>query len=252
MHKLGKLIAVEGPDGCGKDTFVKGLFCYLDSYYSWRESKDPNEFLFMPKLTLENIQNCPFDTEYERFDLKARTRNKIKFINLYEGSPYSREFITKIHSGEISDPVEIAKGYLELHYHYWLAVLVALSQNDLVIMNRSLMSYDALQLRTLGLNVAEEFDRLVRLTNIKNVPHYVLLPKKEIIVERASAKNVSKLDDFFTKRIGKVFMAYHDITWGIEGPGDHPDSLPWNATRIDTTEVLNYIPFYKEIVWTGN
>lgn len=246
QKKQGIIIGLEGPDGAGKDTFVAGFYAYMNGWISFISDNKNRGFAYQPMVTYDQIKDYVANVWPDNNTQVLGPKPKIKFLNIREGSESCAQFMHDIHSGKISDPSEVAKGYLKIHVEYTEKALELTEEYDLVIMNRTLMSFECLQLRTLGLiECRSYFNQLVEKYQQDKFPHVVLLPRKEVVIARARSKNVSALDKVFTDKIDAAYQAYSDAVSRDTHENGNLKSLWDNVIVVAAEDVKDYFPVYE-------
>lgn len=173
-------IIIEGCDGVGKDTFIRLFKAFiqaegvdgktpLESFggrnFSFMEDstiivrkKDGKVYLADDPAGYEQMHRNPkrFHQGVRRTVPRWATNFSVVSVHSRDSSPEALEFLTRLDAGEPYTQEQIAEEYLQIHYD-----LERLCQEydhlyNIVIMNRSLVSYYAMQIKALGLTQYEE------------------------------------------------------------------------------------------------
>lgn len=205
--ELAKRIIIEGPDCVGKDTFIARLASFIqgnDGHHGlnqitvnqtqWRDKQTGTVYASLAEVPEEFSSD--HDAFHERFESQEVPVSQPLFANVIshrsihskDGSPESLAFIEALDKGEITDQRAIAEEYLQVHYD-----LERLAQSldetlSMVIMNRSLISYYAMQIHALGFDdLLEKWNKLWRFSR-QNEALYVRLTAPEEVVRERLAK----------------------------------------------------------------
>lgn len=185
--------------------------------------------------------------EYERLSvpmLKPMYADSIshRSIHTKDGSRESAEFIRKLDGGEITDQLEIANEYLQAHYD--LENLAAELQDvlTLVIMNRSLISFHAMQIHALGLEHC--YEKWQKLWNYSDQPNalFVRLTAPEAVVRERLAKRQGsdfrgEVEDFYMAKWQQIEHGFIDF----QNSKRCPATITVNTTEADM------VPYYQQI-----
>ncbi len=209
----GRRIIIEGPDGVGKDTFIAGLQDFIDgvdrfnktnliaSSKTFLQVNHTGEKIYGEEATAyaESVNLSGRDPEEvytwgSEADYQPRYANMVSYRSIHskDGSPESAEFIRKLDAGEITDQRAIAEEYLQVHFDLENLADRLSEVLDLVIMNRSLISYHAMQIHTLGFtDLEEKWTKLWNYADQENALYVRLTAPEEVVRERlAKRQNV--------------------------------------------------------------
>ena len=186
---LGVRIIIEGADGVGKDTFIRNFVAYingtaiaddkgntlvpamqafegknfvqLNSPHSvrkggnGRKGKIAGEIIYQDYASqkqLDEIKRHPKRFHHGFSIPTPKWGNILSNITVHpsQTTVQSRDFIAKLNAGEITDQNYIAEEYLQVHWDLENHCKELDQAYDLVIMNRSLVSYYAMQINAMG------------------------------------------------------------------------------------------------------
>lgn len=211
---MAKYFVIEGVDCIGKSTFIRRFVEYVKRPI---QPPDPRE-----------------EVIYEPFSVIVAT--------IAKATKENAEFYKKMHAGEIGYD-EMAAQYLQVHYDHHMAALELGKTHDIVILDRGLPSYFALQLHTQGYaQHAENWMKVMELTNQNKMPLVYLHATPEVIRERASQKQGESVHDaFFSARLDKVMEGYQTLLDG---------DLYKDVLYVDATEVSfnAYVPHFEAML----
>lgn len=177
---MSRRIIIEGCDGVGKDTFINRFISFikgesvdgkepLDSFGGLNfitevddnilvRKKDGKVFMADDPWAWEQANRHP-KRWHENIHRKIpRWANHLSVISVHsrDSSPEALDFLTRLDAGEPFTQEQIAEEYLQIHYDLERLCQLHEETYNIVIMNRSLVSYYAMQIQALGLKQYEE------------------------------------------------------------------------------------------------
>lgn len=217
----GVRIIVEGPDCVGKDTFIARMMDYIRGVNRFNGANlttitsgevftlfdDTNTVLSGMAQTdfFDRVLGHEYDPQskedrdmverYGTFSKKTITFPKygnvisVKSIHTKDGSPESAEFIRKLDGGELTDQRVIAEEYLQAHYDLERLAKTLTKTYSLVIMNRSLISFYAMQLHAFGFeDLRWKWEHLWNLSEQRDALYIRLTAPEEVVRERMAKR----------------------------------------------------------------
>ena len=248
---MTQYIIVEGPDCVGKGYFIDQFKQFMKRPLNTPfdetdlETRDPDLFetLKEARWVAESGQTTGvFQTmeEATRFIKDTTTFIPVTqplsmaVAEIPNATPENKEFSRKIHAGEMTQD-QIAEEYLQVIYDHFNYAKLLGQTHDIVLMDRSLPSYYAYQIATMGyadkLPYWEQLHEMM--TGEVNFIVIHLDAPVEVLAERkAKKKGVSVLDEIFFERIDKIRAGYaecyarkyfpHQIKVDATVTGEHP------------------------------
>ena len=228
--ELAKRIIIEGPDCVGKDTFIARLQDYIKGVDRFKganmqvvvqEGFTPHGGERLIGVAMETfigdllrshrdeLSTIVDETEYHSAQTEVLNRygtldsiektvpkyaNMISTISIHskDGSPESAEFIRKLDQGEITDQEAIAEEYLQVHYDLERLAQRLDETYSAVIMNRSLISFYAMQLHAMGFeHLREKWRKLWSFADQSEALYIRLTAPEAIVRERLAARQGS-------------------------------------------------------------
>lgn len=253
-NTMTKYYIIEGPDGVGKTTFIENFKAYLNHPQTPAVSRiatmDPDERTDLESVVRDEIASSRFPSvELAKILLKQLNIEiapmpafSVAVATISKATKENAEFTRKIHAGELSQK-EIADGYLQVIYDHHNAALVLGETHDIVLLDRSLPSFYALQLYTMGFT--QHMDNWLKVLNITRQNQFTLVYLSadiEVINERlASKRGESVLDEIYGTRVKNVIAGYEDML----------EAGFWkDVIHVDTNEesLETYIPAFEAIL----
>ena len=151
------------------------------------------------------------------YDLKISPKyaDVVSIISIHskDGSPESAEFIRKLDKGEITDQREIAEEYLQVHYDLERLAQTLEETYSVVVMNRSLISFYAMQLHSMGYeDLREKWEKLWNFSD-QDQALFIRLTAPEAVVRERLAK---RQGDDFRGEVENFYMSkWHSIEQGF-------------------------------------
>lgn len=244
---------IEGADCVGKSTFIKRFQAHCQ-----RPLRITSEIQTMDPILRDELQevvrtgivsnNFPvlelacLRLEQAQREIKESEPVSVAVATVASATTENAEFTRKIHAGELSQK-EIADAYLQVNYdHYNAAIKLGLT-HDIVLLDRALPSYYALQLHTMGFTEHEaNWHKLIELTQENKFTLVYLSAPEDVIQERAKAKRgESVLDEIYGARLSKVLEGYEKLI-GLDIFSD--------LIRVDVTATEDdaYVPYFEAML----
>ncbi len=224
---MATFIIVEGPDCVGKgyfiDQFKQFMARPLNTPFDETdlETRDPDLFETLKEARWVAASGQTSDVfrsmeEAERFIKDTTTfipvtqPLSLAVAEISKATPENKEFTRKIHAGELSQD-EIAEEYLQVIYDHFNYAKLLGETHDIVVMDRSLPSYYAYQISTMGypdtLAYWEQLHEMMT-SEIDFVVIHLDAPVDVLMERKAKKKGVSVLDDIYFERIEKIRAGY--------------------------------------------
>lgn len=224
---MAAFIIVEGPDCVGKGYFIDQLKQFmarpLNEPFSEEglEERDPEMFETLKDLRFSIASGATtkngLSPEEARIELKQITEYRpitqplsMAVAEISAATPENKEFTRKIHAGELSQD-EIAEEYLQVIYDHFNYSMLLGKTHDLVVMDRSLPSYYAYQISSMGYpHKLPYWEQLLEMmtSEVDFVVIHLDAPTSVLMERKAKKKGVSVLDDIYFERIDKIRAGY--------------------------------------------
>lgn len=217
-------IIIEGPDCVGKGYFIEQFKQYMQRPVSTRHDIDKADPEWIAELRMVIDQQLP-TANFPVLELAKVTLDRLEMprptvqplsvavAEISAATVENKEFTRKIHAGGLTQD-EIADEYLQVIYDHFNYAKLLGQTHDIVLMDRSLPSYYAYQISSLGYE--------------RKLPHWLQLYKLmtdeldfsvihldapvEVLAKRkALKKGVSVLDDIYFERIDKIRSGYAEL-----------------------------------------
>ena len=237
-----KRIIIEGCDGVGKDTFIKNFLAYIygegidgmtpeesfggRNFMSFtsgtqlrkRDSVCSDDIKDPVKLRkfFEELKRHPnrFHPDREVRGPKWGTTLTVDTFHSRDSSPEANTFLDKLDQGLVTDQNEIAKEYLQIHYDLERLCKQMDDILDIVIQNRSLVSYFAMQIHALGLKEHEiNWGKLWRYADQKRGIFVHLTLPEDQLRERLRARQGDdfrgEVEDLYMSKAAKITEGFN-------------------------------------------
>lgn len=224
---MSQFIIVEGPDCVGKGYFIDQFKQFMKRPLNTPfdetdlETRDPDLFdtLKQARWVADSGQTTDvFQTieEATRFIKDTTTFIPVTqplsmaVAEIPNATPENKEFSRKIHAGEMTQD-QIAEEYLQVIYDHFNYAKLLGQTHDIVLMDRSLPSYYAYQIATMGYAAKLPYWEQLHEMMTGEVDFLVIhldAPVEVLAERKAKKKGVSVLDEIFFERIDKIRAGY--------------------------------------------
>lgn len=253
-------IIVEGPDCVGKGYFIDQLKQYMARPINvpfseeGLEENDPVLFEVLKDLRFSIASGANTKNGLSPEEAKIALDDIVKFkpqtqplslaiAEIPAATPENKEFSRKIHAGEMSQD-EIAEEYLQVIYDHFNYAKLLGTTHDIVVMDRSLPSYYAYQICSLGYEAKlpywEQLHEMMT-SEIDFVVIHLDAPTSVLAERKAKKKGVSVLDDIYFERIEKIRSGYAECY----ARGYFPRNIQVDAT---VTGEHPYDPLFRTLI----
>lgn len=246
--KTALRIIIDGCDGVGKDTFVDYFLAYI--YGKGLDGVSPAKTFDAKNLTkiesdalvrkggrkfgkpgsvIHPSMMSDKERDYaERFPKRYHRGfevNTPKWENMFavtkvhpsDGSRESKEYIDNLNKGIITEQADIAKEYLQIHYDLERHCKDLDNFYDIILMNRSLTTYHAMQLHALGFEEhRDNWLKLWRWSNQSGGIYIHLTMPEDKLRERLKARQGEdfrgEVENFYMDNFRKINEGYEQIS----------------------------------------
>lgn len=220
-------IIVEGPDCVGKGYFIDQFKQFMKRPVNQPfdetdlETRDPELFQTLQELRFSVASGADTESGLTPEEAQSAINSIVEYRPQYQ--PFSmavaeirkataenEEFTRKIHAGELSQD-EIAEEYLQVIFDHFNYSKELAKTHDIVVMDRSLPSYYAYQIATMGyaskLPYWEQLHKMMT-DEVDFVVIHLDAPVEVLAERKAQKKGQSVLDEVFFERIEKIRAGY--------------------------------------------
>lgn len=262
---MATYIIVEGPDCVGKGYFIDQFKQFMKRPLNKPfdetdlETRDPFTFEILKDLRWSIESGAPTESGLTPEEAQIELNKMLEYRPMYQplsmavaeiskATPENKEFTRKIHAGELSQD-DIAAEYLQVIFDHFNYSKLLGETHDIVVMDRSLPSYYAYQIASMGYaHKLPHWEQLhtVMTGEIDFVVVHLDAPVEVLAERKAAKKGVSVLDDIYFERIDKIRQGYAEcytrgyfpkhVIVDATASGEHPyDEL----FRQLTTKLIN-------------
>lgn len=275
---LGVRIIIEGVDGVGKDTFINNFKAYINgdsivengrliapAYHAFggknflrfhtdalvgKGGKHAGKIIYeelADEKLLQEIERHPKRFHHGYQYLQSKWGNVFSNTSIHpsETTVQSRNFIEALNKGSITDQDFIAEEYLQVHWDLENHCKELAEVFDVIIMNRSLVSYYAMQIKALGYEKHHtNWEKLWNYSDQKNGIFIHLTMEEDALRERLAKRQ----EKDFRGDIENIYtQKFKEINEGFEEMKSKDSWL--KVYTVDTSgSASNYAETYESIL----